>query len=648
LGMSDKDLSGRQLGNYQVIERVGKGGMATVYRAHELSLNRMVALKVLSPHLSDDPGFIKRFEREAQAAAGLNHPNIVQIYSIGEEDGVHFIAMEFVKGRTLADIVREEGHVAVDRALEIIRQAAEALGEAHRAGLVHRDIKPGNIIVHENGRVKVTDFGIAFIPEADTKLTRDGAVIGTPEYISPEQCRSEPVDGRSDIYSLGVTLYEMLAGRTPYTADTPVSMLMKIVQGEFLPLGEVSPGVPEGIRSIVGRMMASDPADRYQTADELIRDIDNGGIADIPGTPPIPEVAALPPPVPDAGPPPPIPPGPAPEQPSAPLPGKEKEPTVPPEPAVTKTPGYGRSFVLAGILVVVAVAGAFGTFNYYEQKRVSEEVAVLQESVETVAFERDDRTQATESPEGAASPSSDGTLTETAYGHTGTTQPGNGNGADGGPPDGALDSTPDATSGGNLFVENTADIPEPGDDPFADSRDQKGAADVVSVSKQAETTSSGYEGDAGVSSPLRRSVQESRNVANVGPPPNTVIVTSTGNSHEAELAGSFVEEALSRTQLDVRDRGYYGAQPLKTVAQYECVVTVHETGAMTLNYYGRQSELMTASVSAKMVDTRSGRVVAGPVSRTVKYTSLNVEENLRTAAEELAWELEGETIRSTP
>jgi len=271
--VKELDLSGKNLGNYKIVGKLGQGGMATVYKAHELSLNRMVALKVLSPQLSEDKAYIKRFQREAQAAAQLNHPNIVQIYAIAEEQGVHYFAMEYIKGKSLAQIRQEEGVLKPEDAVPIIRQVAEALAEAHKAGLVHRDIKPSNIMIDAAGRPKVTDFGIAYVSYANTKLTRDGSIIGTPEYLSPEQCEGKTVDQRSDIYSLGVTLYELLSGKTPYEADTPVSMLMKIVKGEFPPLQEVNPNVPKSLQVIVEKMMFKDVQKRYQRMEEVIKDL---------------------------------------------------------------------------------------------------------------------------------------------------------------------------------------------------------------------------------------------------------------------------------------------------------------------------------------------------------------------------------------
>lgn len=264
---------GERIGHYQIVSLLGRGGMASVYKAHEMSLNRTVALKVLRPELAEDPSFVKRFQREAQAAARLNHPAISTVYAIGQEGELTFFAMEYVQGSTLRQLIRQEGPLSLERALEILIPAAEALEAAHKAGVVHRDMKPGNILIGEDGKVKVVDFGIAQMTESTSHLTREGSFVGTPEYVSPEQCEGKIVDGRSDIYSLGVTFFEMLTGKTPFTADTPAGIINRIVQGKATPLESLNPSLSSQARAVVSRMIHRDREQRYPDASALLRDL---------------------------------------------------------------------------------------------------------------------------------------------------------------------------------------------------------------------------------------------------------------------------------------------------------------------------------------------------------------------------------------
>ncbi|HVM12491.1 MAG TPA: protein kinase, partial [Actinomycetota bacterium] len=217
-------MAGRILGDrYELGPVVGRGGMATVYRARDRVLHREVAVKVLQPQLARDQEFIERFRREARAAAGLSHPNIVGVHDHGSDGSDHFIVMEFVEGRTLAEVLDEEGALETGRAIAIATDVAAALSAAHERGLVHRDVKPANILLTDRGRVMVTDFGIARAATSQG-LTMTGTVLGTASYLSPEQARGEPVDERSDVYSLGCVLYEMLTGEPPFAADSPVAV----------------------------------------------------------------------------------------------------------------------------------------------------------------------------------------------------------------------------------------------------------------------------------------------------------------------------------------------------------------------------------------------------------------------------------------
>jgi serine/threonine-protein kinase len=259
---------------YRIVGPLGAGGMAEVYLAHDDVLDRSVALKVMSGRYADDEEFVERFKREAQSAAALSHPNIVSIYDRGEaEDGTYYIAMEYLPGGTLKDRILKRGALAPRTAAAVALQIAEALRAAHAAGVVHRDIKPHNVLVTDTGDIKVGDFGIARAATSST-MTRTGSILGTAHYISPEQAMGEPVGQGSDLYSLGVVLYEMLTGTLPYDAETSIGIAMKHVNGHLVPPRELNPEVPEGINAVTTKLLAKSPEERYADADELIEDLE--------------------------------------------------------------------------------------------------------------------------------------------------------------------------------------------------------------------------------------------------------------------------------------------------------------------------------------------------------------------------------------
>ncbi len=262
-----------RIGHYSIVSELGRGGMGVVYKAHEESLNRFVALKVLGQHLSEDESYVERFKREAQSAAALNHPNIVQVYSIDEFDGRHCFAMEYVQGSSIQQMIKSQGPMEPAAAARLILQAASGLGAAHGHGIIHRDIKPANLMVDERGLVKITDFGLALLAAGATRLTATGMFMGTPGYLSPEQCLDQEVDQRADIYSLGVTFYEMLTGVTPFKADSPLALLRQIIDVEPKDVGELRPEVPEALRTILRKMMAKNREERYPDCPPLVADL---------------------------------------------------------------------------------------------------------------------------------------------------------------------------------------------------------------------------------------------------------------------------------------------------------------------------------------------------------------------------------------
>ena len=269
------NLIGKIIGNrYEILEEVGNGGMATVYKAKDHVLNRYVAVKVLKDEYTTDSDFIKRFNTEAQSAASLSHANIVSIYDVGheEENNLYYIVMELVKGKTLKEIIKKDGTLSWKWAVNIAIQIASALEVAHKNGIIHRDIKPHNIIITEDGVAKVTDFGIAKAVSNST-MTAFGTTIGSVHYFSPEQAKGGITDAKSDLYSLGVVMYEMLTGKVPFDADTPVSIALKHMQEEAEEPIEINPEIPTAVNQIVIKAMKKDPIERYQSATEMIRDL---------------------------------------------------------------------------------------------------------------------------------------------------------------------------------------------------------------------------------------------------------------------------------------------------------------------------------------------------------------------------------------
>ncbi len=397
-----------RIGHYTIVGELGRGGMGVVYKAHEESLNRFVAIKVLGSHLTEDRDYVQRFMREARAAAALNHPNIVQIYFVGEDEGTPYFVMEYVTGTSVQTMIRKDGRLDPVEAASIVIQAANGLGAAHSAGIIHRDIKPANLMVNEQGLVKIADFGLALAPEAQTRLTATGMLMGTPGYLSPEQCMDQGVDHRSDIYSLGVTFFEMLAGTMPFSADSPLALLRKIVEVEAPDVRELNPDVDETLRGIVARMMAKNPEERYQACGELESDLrewltERGASARIPviapsgppsgarpadepdaaslnltptvlveggsgagsAPPPPPEPTEVVPPVPPTGAVPPPPPAAAAPTPPPPAPQQEAPAAEPPAgtsapPAATAQPRRGRGGLAVALVLLLLLAGAAG------------------------------------------------------------------------------------------------------------------------------------------------------------------------------------------------------------------------------------------------------------------------------------------------
>ncbi|MGG4344830.1 Stk1 family PASTA domain-containing Ser/Thr kinase [Paenibacillus lautus] len=260
-------------GRYKIIERIGGGGMALVYKAQDILLNRNVAIKVLRQQFVHDEEFIRRFRREAQSAASLSHSNVVSIYDVGQEEEVHYIVMEYIEGQNLNEIIKERAPLQVEEAVRIATQICDALGHAHHNQIIHRDIKPHNILIGRNGRVKVTDFGIARAVTSTT-ITQTGSVVGSVHYFSPEHAKGVVTGEKSDLYSLGIVLYQMLTARLPFLGESPISVALKHLQEEFDEPREVNPLIPQSVENIILKSMRKNPEERYQSAEEMMDDLE--------------------------------------------------------------------------------------------------------------------------------------------------------------------------------------------------------------------------------------------------------------------------------------------------------------------------------------------------------------------------------------
>lgn len=262
-------------GRYELIEKIGEGGMAVVYKARCRLLNRYVAIKILRPEFTKDAQFVENFKRESQAAAGLQHPNIVSVYDVGKEGNIHFIVMELIDGRPLSDVIQERAPMDYKASIEIIKQVASALSLAHRNHIIHRDVKPHNIMITKDGMAKLADFGIAKAVSDSTLATETSRVIGSVHYFSPEQARGAYVDERSDIYSLGIVLYEMLTGQVPFDGDNPVQVALMHINDEITPPSQLVPGIPPALEKLVMKATDKYQSNRYKSADEFLEDLDN-------------------------------------------------------------------------------------------------------------------------------------------------------------------------------------------------------------------------------------------------------------------------------------------------------------------------------------------------------------------------------------
>lgn len=259
---------------YEIISLIGQGGMADVYKAKDIILNRIVAIKILREKLSHDAMTLVRFQREASAASRLSHPNVVDIYDVGESDGMHYIVMEFIRGRTLKQLIQQRGALSVSESIQIMTQLTSAIDHAHKHNIIHRDIKPQNVLVKDDGTVKITDFGIAIANDA-VQLTLNNAVMGSAHYLAPETAQGKEPTAQVDIYSLGIVFYELLTGDVPFHGKTPTEIAVKHLRQPIPYVRDFNPAIPQAVENIILKATAKDPKDRYSSAYAMLEDLQN-------------------------------------------------------------------------------------------------------------------------------------------------------------------------------------------------------------------------------------------------------------------------------------------------------------------------------------------------------------------------------------
>ncbi len=655
-----------KIGHYTIVSELGRGGMGVVYKAHEESLNRFVAIKVLGEHLCTDPTFVTRFVREAQAAAALSHPNIIQIFFIGEDEGRHFFVMEYVSGKSLLAMVREEGRIDNPRAAQFMLQAANGLAVAHDKGFLHRDIKPANLMVDERGLLKIADFGLALPQDAATRLTATGMLMGTPGYLSPEQCRGEAVDRRTDIYSLGVTFFELLSGHTPFHADSPLALLRKILEEEPPDIASLSEAVDPETRRIVHRMIAKDPGQRYQDCHELAADLErlldaagarraSGGIAgmrgaaagraaadvvgaderttrlpgpdDAPGAAPSATAVSAPGPgAAVAAPPPPVT-APAAGAVAALVPAPQAAPVAAVSPSPSARPSRAPVLVALGVVAFLLVAMAVSAFFALRSPLVRKYVPWL--SAARVSR------SATGAP--ATPPESDESASAAAaadQGAAGTSGDVAGSGA-----------APVSAAAAAGAVE-TARRTGAGRAPAAGERPPGGAGREGSAARRAEAPAAARAASQR-EEPGRAVVAGRVAVAVVGDQPLAGAVASLVQSDLAS-AGLQPVDAASLPGADGLLSG--GGVPragelVRAVGASDAaalvLVRIEPAGERTLSYMGRHDVAYSSRVTFTCFDLATGRPKGASPGATVEYTSLSVER----AAEKALASAIGEVVR---
>ena len=620
-----------KIGQYTVVSQIGRGGMGIVYKARDESLNRFVAIKVLGEQLTEDKTFTQRFVREAQAAAGLSHPNIVQIYFIGEDNAHPFFVMEYVTGRSLDQLLRAEGKIDNPRASQIILQAAHGLAAAHDMGIIHRDIKPANLILDDRGLLKIADFGLALPVDAHTQLTATGMFVGTPGYLAPEQVSGEKADLRTDIYALGVAFYVLLTATEPFRGDSPLALVRQIMDTEPADVTLLNPKVDAETRRILGKMIAKDRAQRYQSCHELIADLEEylaksgvrsmtAGLATRTGSSPAMAAAAATPTQVT---------NPKPEAQSAPTfiqpktlgetplvaPNTQPDAVVPPR-AKSRGTLVAVVIVLALLLGVAVAAVMVGTKVVRSFQARSE-----QKTPDTVASKT-----TTAPPPPATTTAPEGVLLSQPINLPATITDSKG-------PQPASPQPADAgmSARNNGAPASAGIVPAKAGAPSAGARDSQTPAPGQSATAEKHPT-------AAEKTPRARA---------------GVVVAATGDAGLSGAVSSVLRSELEAAGIDVVDgqtlpatedllrRGDVSAGRLIDRLRGEGYATlvlarIDPTGQRELSYYGRHDTAYSSRVTLTTYDLATGRPLGSSRSTTVEYTSISAQSESEEAVGPLA------------
>ena len=640
----------QQLGHYDIVAELGRGGMGVVYKGYETSLNRYVAIKVLADSLAHDQSVKERFLREARSMAALNDPHIIQIYFIGDDEGQTYFVMEFVDGESLGSVLKRETKLKPEQAAKIIYQTAMGLSTAHDKGVIHRDIKPGNLMVSSRGAVKIADFGIALsAQDFSKKLTSTGEFVGTPGYLSPEVCQGKPVDQRSDIFSLGIVLFECLAGRMPFTDESPLGLMLEVVKAEIPDITSLNKDVDPELSRILTKMVAKDPADRYQSCHELIDDLSRHPLVAKGGpitlqTKLSPAAATM------VGQKTPI-------SVQRPLPSINPTPRSSAAAVVASVPAHesvlsrqpaaaSRSsalpFAIAAILLLAFAGGAYAfrdRIPFLQQYLGSPAASASNDTPSTLSVSS---TVATTAP-AAVTPPTPPVVTPAPVADTMT----------------AATSAAQSSSAQTINVPPTPPqtIPQP-----ADSNAGGPAARASEVQPLRELAAA-----QAAESQSQPQTREPQQVARVTPPPPvvparphvpTVAVIGGGDNAIAGPAEQMIEQALSHRGFNVVDeasmprighllggeRPRY-AEALEILAhqgRVDAVVFVHarDVGSEQLAYYGQSSTVTSVQLGVKAYSIDQHRALGPGWSETLHYSSLNAADATKETVEPMLKEVE--------